>query len=1219
MSDHAYRGDHWRPGPDGAPDGDSSVTRSREVFAALGGGVIVQGTDGRIIESNPMAQMILGMTASELEGAAAVDAGWRAVHEDGRPFALEELPGLVTLTTGRPTGTVVMGIDQGPGPMTWVLVDAHPERGPDGDLRAVSLLTDITALLDSNGDNPADDRYRLLSGRSPGVVVQSSIEGSVEWVSPSITEFVGWTAEDLVGRAFSDVVHPEDLPTVEAMQRDVRRGRVVRCEVRAQTASATYRWIVATARPVVDNKGVVIGQITAWQDADDVRGARLARWKAEEWLRLSLDALQESFFIFQAVRDDDGSVADLRYAFVNPAAERLYGLPVSQILGHGLLELFPSVADLGIFDCYTEPLRTGAPSSMRVPSFDENGVKGAFDVVASPFEDGVVVTARDVSDEVATERALAESQSRYRLMVENSPDMVALFDADNTISWVSQSVTDVLGWSPTDVIGHHVDEFCHPAEFPAGRSPSALRAVSRPATTRHRLRAQNGEYNWVESTVRPMLDDDGVSIGRVASVRNIQQQVEAEHALAASERRFRMLAESASDIVYQTDTDGVLQWISPAVADLLGWDPAVLAGRVIRELIHPDDLDRINGVRAQVYTGSSVRRIECRFQTASGDFRWMSVRAQPLRDDTGEIVGSVVGARDVHEEFVARQSLASSEELFRTAMQSAAIGMALTELDMSFRLVNPAFCRLLQRDEAWLRSHRLPDILHPDEEPSVRANRDSLWHGESESPSQVTNRRFVRADGATVWTRTAVVLIRDEEGEPDYFLAQVEDVTAEHDAEEALRYQAFHDALTGLRNRSWILDILQVDLRSAKRHGTSVGVLFVDLDNFKVVNDSLGHSAGDEVLAVVADRIAVALRPGDRVGRFGGDEFVVLVPDAGDPEEVERVAERISDAVAEPLEIQGHPIVPTASIGIAMSSSMSTPESLLRDTDAALFRAKEDGRARWRFFDDAMHARAVARLTLEAELRAAVVRDEFVTHYQPIVELPSGALAGYEALLRWNHPTRGLLAPEEFLAVAEDSGLIVRIGALALQHVCRTLAGDAGPTVPISVNVSAVELADLEWPARFQATLSSHAIEPAQIVVEVTETAVLSLLQPTRHGLAALRDLGVGIHVDDFGTGFSSISLLRDLPVTGVKLDASFVADLTTQHSRANALSRGLAGLVHGLHLRGIAEGIETAQQAAILHAEGWGHGQGYYYGRPEPETGYMPPRRNGHRAGRRR
>jgi predicted signal transduction protein with EAL and GGDEF domain len=317
---------------------------------------------------------------------------------------------------------------------------------------------------------------------------------------------------------------------------------------------------------------------------------------------------------------------------------------------------------------------------------------------------------------------------------------------------------------------------------------------------------------------------------------------------------------------------------------------------------------------------------------------------------------------------------------------------------------------------------------------------------------------------------------------------------------------------------------------------------------------------------------------------------------------VEIVADRVLNAVAEEIVVQDHAILPTASIGLSMSHADSTSDSLLREADAALFRAKDTGRSRWQFFDEQMHAQALERMMLEAQLREGLDRGEFLVHYQPIVNLGTGEVTHYEALVRWDHPTRGLLAAGEFVPAAELSGSIVPLGEAVLEAVVDLLA--RRPDLPaVSINVSAAQIAAPRWLATFLETLGRRDVDAHRVIVEVTENAVLSLLDSAMIDPVVMQEYGVGIHLDDFGTGFSSISLLRELPVTGLKLDGSFVGDLTVADSPSNALSEGLAGLARGLDLMAVAEGIETQGQARLLAAQGWTHGQGYYFGRPRPLT----------------
>ncbi|MEO6144643.1 MAG: EAL domain-containing protein [Dermatophilaceae bacterium] len=697
-------------------------------------------------------------------------------------------------------------------------------------------------------------------------------------------------------------------------------------------------------------------------------------------------------------------------------------------------------------------------------------------------------------------------------------------------------------------------------------------------------------------TESAILDDEDTAVGLCAIVRDVTPQ----NAAFEAAQRMAAIVENSEDAIIGATLEGSITSWNPAAERMYGYGAEEMIGHPGYLLLPGGQPSEMNAILAMIRAGGHVERAETTRVRKDGTTITVSVSMSPIRDPDDAIVGISTIARDVTEQKQAAQNarnLTAAEDLIHNVMASASFGIALADLNGSCRVVNRSLCDILGYDEAWILAHGLKDFIHPDDIERTLQNRARAMAGTAEK--NATKGRLVRADGATIWVRLVMVPIPGVDGQPNLLMTQVEDITAEHEAQEALAYHAFHDRLTGLYNRAWIMDALETDLRDATLAGTSVGALLVDLDHFNVVNDSLGHGAGDEVMTSVAERIVAVLNPGDRLGRFGGDSFVILVRDDGDILDVERCAERVSASIAVDLLVHGHRIVPTASIGIAVSTSTSTPEKLLRDADFALSRAKAAGRARWQFFDDAMHAQALARLTVEDQLRDAIKRGEFVVHYQPIVALADSHVVGHEALVRWMHPTRGLLVPADFLDVAEDTGLIIAIGAEVLNQVCALLA--KRPDLPdrISVNVSPVQLAAPDWLSGVIEILERHGVDPDRIVIEVTETAALGLLTSALDALTFLRKLGVGIHLDDFGTGYSSISVLKDLPVTGVKLDLRFVHDLTAGESQANALAQGLSGLVNGLHLTGIAEGIETGMQADILRAQGWRLGQGYYFGRP--------------------
>jgi diguanylate cyclase (GGDEF)-like protein/PAS domain S-box-containing protein len=826
----------------------------------------------------------------------------------------------------------------------------------------------------------------------------------------------------------------------------------------------------------------------------------------------------------------------------------------------------------------------------------------------------VIAAVRDmtVRHEAEEDRRQAD---RMAALVEFSGDAIIASSLDGVIDGWNPAAERLFGYLSQEIVGKSVSLLSPPdrhrevgdvlARISAGESPVKVEILAV---------QKNGEVFPVSLTASVIRDEAGAAVGISAISRDLTEQRRSFQAA----QRLAAIVEGSDDAIVSKTLDGVITSWNSAAERIHGYTSDQIVGKSIDLLTPKERIVEIETILAKIKAGEHVEHFETIRVRKDGTEFPVSLTISPICNPAGAVVGASSTAIDVtalKEAAQNAQRLAAAEDLIRTVMMSAHIGIALADTDGFFQIVNDALCDLLGYDEHWLLTHCLDDLIHPDDlEEALRHRTRYLATGDK----SVAPLRLVRAGGATIWIRLLAAEVPNaSEGQPNQVMFQMEDVTAEHAAHEALSHQAHHDDLTGLRNRAWILEALQGDLRAATRLGTSVGTLSVDLDHLKVVNDSLGHAAGDEVLVAVAERITAALRPGDRVGRFGGDEFVILVQDVHEVTELESCAQRITTSISADLEVRGHRIVPTASIGIAISSAASTPDALLRDTDSALFRAKTAGRGRWQLFDKAMHSEAMARLTIEDELRDAIKRQEFRVHYQPIVALADAhvvgheALAdahvvGHEALVRWMHPIPGLLGPEAFLDVAEDSGLITTIGAQVLDQTCAMLAGRPDLPGPISVNVSAVQLADPDWLSGVTDTLLRHGVEPQRLVIEVTETAVLNLPDSAKEALVYLRSLGVGIHVDDFGTGYSSISLLRDLPVTGVKLDLRFVHDLTTGDSLANALAQGLSGLVNGMHLTGIAEGIETEMQAGILLGLGWQYGQGYYFGRPAavPVTG---------------
>ncbi|WP_181397312.1 sensor domain-containing protein [Cryobacterium arcticum] len=1044
------------------------------------------------------------------------------------------------------------------------------------------------------------------------IVVHRAPDGRVIAANAAAAQLLHLTWDQLLGRAPGDQRWaPIDewgvplSPELEPAMQTLATGRAATDNLLGITlpgddgAPEQLNWISVSATVATDHDEGMLAVIAVFTDVSETDRARAATRLVFAGYRALSDNITD--FVLRCARD--GTVL-----WASPAVTAATGWRPDALVGRAGAD-FSYPGESWQDPAAIQRLAAGDSSRGRCRFRSADGSYRWFfrssrpQLLHSGGVTGVVHGFTDIDSLVDAENSTEIERARLRASLDSLADPYVLVEAvhDDRGAIVDFTITEA---NPAACVFHRMtrDEILGSSllgPMPAAISDSLTALcidVLRTAEPQdlngiHALSSQDdGGDRWYDFRGAPV--GDGVSVvWRDVTSRHLSHQ-----AVLDSEQRYRQLAENASDIVLMVDPHDQQIWASPSLQEALGWTPEQLVLRASTEFVHPDDLAGLLGEPDG--TVAAPRRLPpFRVQHSNGEYRWISARTRDVVDDAGELVGRIIAVRDVHEETLAQQALQRSEEMFRSVLTSSANGVIICDFSGRIELVNDAVCQLMQRDEDWLVGRFTNDLVHPDDETALVAARALTIADVPRPPA--AELRLMRADGSIFWARRTASLIRSAGSPAERLVVQLEDVTDEHLARAQLLFQAFNDRLTGMHNRDWILAELETDLAAALTHDAVVGVLFIDLDNFELINDSLGHVAGDEVLIEVAARLRASLGPTDRVARFGGDEFVVVIPAVSGPAEVERMAESIATAIGTELSIHGHRIVPTVSIGIALSTTDSSSASLLRDTDSALSNAKRSGRAQWRLFDATMHSQAMTRLILEEEIRTALLQGDFVVHYQPIVALADRSIVGYEALVRWQHPERGLLVPAEFLPIAEDSGLIVGIGSAVLDQVCAVLAEHPDAPGPISVNVSAVELACDDWSERFLATLRRYRVEPSRIIVEVTETAVLSLTTHTIASLRAVRDLGAGLHVDDFGTGFSSIALLRDLPVTGLKLDASFVSNLDAGVHDANTLASGLAALVTHLGLTGVAEGIETEVQAEALTRQGWQHGQGYLFGRP--------------------
>jgi diguanylate cyclase (GGDEF)-like protein/PAS domain S-box-containing protein len=675
--------------------------------------------------------------------------------------------------------------------------------------------------------------------------------------------------------------------------------------------------------------------------------------------------------------------------------------------------------------------------------------------------------------------------------------------------------------------------------------------------------------------------------------------------LVAAQAEVRRLLDELPEAVVTVDGDAVVRSANASAVAACG--PG-LVGSSLVELTAEVDRAAMASAWRRAIDGEPVEPVLARLagataEHAAGDMLVEVTFHVALSGDTVERADrrTVVRLRDVSEREHHLQALAQARLRFQQAFHSAPTGMALVRVDDGRILdANQSLAEMLDMEPAVLVGRTLREFTHPDDVRAAVPHVARLELGIVDSYR--LDQRYQRSDGEFVWARTRVSITEDDG--TALAITHIEDVTEQRRIAEQLTYAANHDDLTGLPNRSWLMHLL--DERLAEALPGSIAVLFVDLDHFKVVNDSLGHGVGDELLRAMAERLRIVVREEDVLARFGGDEFIIVLGGVDGEHDPGEVAERLRRVLHEPVLVGEHELFVTASIGFSSNVDRTmTPNDLLRDADAAMYRAKARGRDCVEAFEAGGHESTAKALRTAGELRRGIERGELVPYFQPIVDLATGRVLGYEVLARWLHPDRGLLTPADFLPLAEETGLLVELGAAMLRDSLAQLArwrasGHSFANCTLSVNVGTRQLVDPAFYRLVADLLAETGIDADSLWLEITETALLADVKAATVALRELRNLGLHLAVDDFGTGYSSLTYLKRFPVEAIKVDRAFVAGLGIE-SGDTTIVDAVVRLGQALGLGVVAEGIETPLQLSRLRELGCDRGQGYLFGRPRP------------------
>ena len=805
----------------------------------------------------------------------------------------------------------------------------------------------------------------------------------------------------------------------------------------------------------------------------------------------------------------------------------------------------------------------------------------------------------DRSITYAIERALfraeSEKMAAWTAAVMNAlGDGLVVFDSEGIIVSSNPAADAIVGAAPGSLVGVPVSEL--PCTFLyADGSPVTSGDLATEKTLlsggsfRKELRGVrrfDGSLSWVEVNTHPLLGTNAAVDGVVISVRDITDRVETEEAT-----RFQAaLLAAVGQAVTATDASGKVVYWNKAAEDIYGISEAEAINRLLSELVpleaHANQVADVVAAR-ETWTG------DFQGQRRDGSYFSALVTRTPVFDDLGDVKAIIAVSADITKRKEAEEAARSLSAIVETTADA----ILTASLDGTILTWNRGAEQLYGYSKDQIVGSHIK-MLDPDESDGVfRSSMQLVANGDTQRDVEIVRRR---RDGTLVPVSATISPICDQAGKVIGLASIGRDISDQKRLERELSHQAMHDNLTGLPNRTLLSDRLTQALAGGARRSSPVSVLFLDLDQFKTINDANGHLVGDSLLIEVAGRLSMALRPSDTLARFGGDEFVIVCDDTG-AEEAQCIADRLKATLAEPIEVGGTLQYVSASIGIAVSPPLEAdPTALLRYADTAMYEAKALGRSRSRVFDAAMATESKDKLVLINDLRDALREGALEVHYQPVIELATGRLIGLEALTRWHHRERGWIPPTMFVPLAEENGLIGALDQWVLRQACTAGAGlrkmgllprDALLSVNISArNVCGLELIDWVKDASLDAGFPLESLE-----LEVTETAIMAEVPSIRTVLEKIRALGVGISLDDFGTGYSSLSFVRQLPVTTIKIDRSFTQHITDRRNDA-AIAASVIDLARAVGLRTIAEGVETPKQLAMLHNLGCDAGQGYIW-----------------------
>ncbi len=1072
------------------------------------------------------------------------------------------------------------------------------KKKPPGRPKKKNTPRQIEATLRQN-----EEKYSaILEGIEEGFY-EEDLAGNFTYVNEAMCRIYGYPLDEILGLNYKKYTDEATANRLYHVFNEIyKTGEPSRGYTYELTRKdGARRYIEASASLIKDSSGKPAGFRGIVRDVTERKKLDSAlRWSEEKY-RSILNGIQEAYF-----------ECDLagRITFLNDALCRHLGYSKEELLGSSNRLYADKESRAGVFRAFAELYRTGVP----IKAFDykiikKDGTVGISELSVSLIRDaegnptGFAGVSRDVTERKRMEEKLRRAEEKYRAMLESIQEVYFETDLAGKITYIPDEVSKHIGYLKEELMGDTIRKHTDEETFDRlTRVFAELYKTRVPIkTVDAKIIRKDGSMGFYEFSVSLVTDSEGKPTGFGAISRDVSERKRMEDAIRQSEERYRTIIEEIADGYFEIDLDGTFTFVNDAQCKNTGTPREQLLGRNNRDYTSKEEAKRLYRIFNEIYrTGEPVKGFAFEFTRRDGTKASHEVSVSLMRDSQGKPIGFRGVTRDVTERKRMEEAIRESEERYRTIIEEMEEWYGEIDLNGNILFANNVFAGVIGIPQKDLTGVSYRNFVKKEDADSIFLLFNQIY--KTGMPVANFPYEFVKADGSSVSAELSIFPKRELDDKISGFRLVGHDVTERKRAEERIQYLATHDALTGLPNRMLFTQLLSHSIETARRHKRQIALFFIDLDRFKMINDSLGHDAGDQLLQEITRRIKKTLRASDIIARFGGDEFVILIEELGDLSQVTIVAHRILSVTLKPMIVMGEECRITASIGISLFPKDATDgQSLMKYADMAMYLAKEEGKNNFQFYAKGMKSLSSVRLSLETNLRNALERNELSLNYQAKLDFCSNAITGVEALLRWTNPHLGTVPPVHFIPVAEETGLIVPIGRWVLKTACEQNVAwqrQGLPPLCIAVNLSLRQLMDENLIRDIERALNKSGLAPNLLELEITESMVMHNPARMITILSNIKEMGVRLAIDDFGTGYSSLAHIKNFPIDTIKVDRSFIRNLP-EDSEDKAITEAIIAMGKTLSLTVVAEGVETAEQIAFLRKHACNEMQGYYFSKP--------------------